>query len=133
MITKDDKINALLSIEDDSEFWKKISEYWTEEGKDGIGFLVEKQMKSIDFSDKNIRLLSKLTKGYEKIITPSYFSKLCPTTGLFIFLVKESFEYCGALIDRKTSIARQFKNFNYNSDFVKENIEKVTKILSVLN
>ena len=133
MITKDDKINALLSIEDDSEFWKKISEYWTEEGKEGIGFLVEKQMKSIDFSDKNIRLLSKLTKGYEKIITPSYFSKLCPTTGLFIFLVKESFEYCGALIDRKTSIARQFKNFNYNSDFVKENIEKVTKILSVLN
>ena len=133
MITKDDKINALLSIEDDSEFWKKICEYWTEEGKEGIGFLVEKQMKSIDFSDKNIRLLSKLTKGYEKIITPSYFSKLCPTTGLFIFLVKESFEYCGALIDRKTSIARQFKNFNYNSDFVKENIEKVTKILSVLN
>ena len=133
MITKDDKINALLSIEDDSELWKKISEYWTEEGKEGIGFLVEKQMKSIDFSDKNIRLLSKLTKGYEKIITPSYFSKLCPTTGLFIFLVKESFEYCGALIDRKTSIARQFKNFNYNSDFVKENIEKVTKILSVLN
>ena len=133
MITKDDKINALLSIEDDSEFWKKICEYWTEEGKEGIGFLVEKQMKSIDFSDKNIRLLSKLTKGYEKIITPSYFSKLCPTTGLFIFLVKESFEYCGALIDRKTSIARQFKNFNYNSDFVKGNIEKVTKILSVLN
>ena len=133
MITKDDKINALLSIEDDSEFWKKISEYWTEEGKEGIGFLVEKQMKSIDFSDKNIILLSKLTKGYEKIITPSYFSKLCPTTGLFIFLVKESFEYCGALIDRKTSIARQFKNFNYNLDFVKGNIEKVTKILSVLN
>ena len=54
-------------------------------------------------------------------------------TGLFIFLVKESFEYCGALIDRKTSIARQFKNFNYNLDFVKGNIEKVTKILSVLN
>ena len=133
MITKDDKINALLSIEDDSEFWKKISEYWTEEGKEGIGFLVEKQMKSIDFSDQNIRLLSKVTKGYEKIITPSYFSKLCPTTGLFIFLVKESFEYCGALIDRKTSIARQFKNFNYNLDFVKGNIEKVTKILSVLN
>ena len=133
MITKDDKINALLSIEDDSEFWKKISEYWTEEGKEGIGFLVEKQMKSIDFSDKNIRLLSKLKKGYEKIITPSYFSKLCPTTGLFIFLVKESFEYCGALIDRKTAIARQFKNFNYNLDFVKGNIEKVTKILSVLN
>ena len=133
MIAKDDKINALLSLEDDSEFWKKVSEYWNEEGKEGIGFLVEKQMKSIDFSDKNIRLLSKLTKGYEKIITPSYFSKLCPTTGLFIFLVKESFEYCGALIDRKTSLARQFKNFNYNTDFVKGNIEKVTKILSVLN
>ena len=133
MITKDDKINTLLSLEDDSEFWKKVSEYWNEEGKEGIGCLVEKQMKSIDFSDQNIRLLSKVTKGYEKIITPSYFSKLCPTTGLFIFLVKESFEYCGALIDRKTSIARQFKNFNYNLDFVKGNIEKVTKILSVLN
>lgn len=133
MITKDDKINALLSIEDDSEFWKKISEYWTEEGKEGIGFLVEKQMKSIDFSDKNIRLLSKLTKGYEKIITPSYFSKLCPTTGLFIFLVKESFEYCGALIDRKTSLARQFKNFTYNTEHLKGSIEKVDKILTGLN
>ena len=133
IIKKDEKINELLKIENDSDFWKAVAKYFLEDGKDGIGLLVEKQIAETDFSDININKLSKMCVGYEKILTPSYFSKICPTTGLFIFLVKEALEYIGALIDRKTSLARIYKNYTFEIEHLKEMVEKINKSLEKLN
>ena len=50
----------------------------------------------------------------KKKINPNYFSKICGTTGLLIFLIKDTLEYCGVIInDKKTQPARILDNLLY--------------------
>ena len=47
--------------------------------------------------------LNNLCEGKTNKLTPVYYSKLCPTTGLFVFVVKNALEYIGILEDKKRS------------------------------
>lgn len=70
-------------------------------------------MKNFDFSDENLYRIIRIVGNREKRIAPTYYSKTCGTTGLIIFLIKDSMEYAGVVIDKKTLPARQFKLHNY--------------------
>ncbi len=62
-------------------------------------------------------------------ITPAYFSKICGSTGLFIFLVKDAFEYTGLISqDKKTPFGRVYENLNYFVKNDKEKVERLTKL-----
>lgn len=91
---------------------------------------MEQLTKSLDFSNENILILKHLAKHYITKLTPLYYSKLCPTTGLFIFIVKEVLEYCGVIQDRKTNPVRVYKNLTF---FVESTKEKINKLEAVLN
>ena len=58
---------------------------------------------NFDFSYKNIYEIKKLINGQEDKIKPSFYSRICGTTGLFVFLIKDILEYIGIL-----------QNFNKN-------------------
>lgn len=62
-------------------------------------------------------------------IAPAYFSKICATTGLFIFLIKDALEYCGIIYqDKKTPIGRVYQNLNFAVELEKDKSLKLKKM-----
>ena len=104
----------IADIYGDQLFWIKCTEYMIKNSNGKIGTFILDKMKDITFEHKKIFLLNKLLVGMKKKINPNYFSKICGTTGLLIFLIKETLEYCGVIInDKKTQPARIIDNLMY--------------------
>lgn len=81
------------------------------EGKPG-SYLSSLLATGIDDSSKNMNKILTLLgpNGYK--ITPNYYSKLCGTTGLLVFFIKDVLEYFGIIIDRKSNAKRVLKTFS---------------------
>ena len=67
---------------------------------------------SIDFSKKNIYKMYKILGNNEKKMSPNFYSKNCPTTGLVLFFVKEPLEYLGLVIEKKTALKKALQTLN---------------------
>ena len=94
-----------------------------------IGNFILEKTKCIEFSHNKIVLLNKLLVDSKKKINPSYFSKLCGTTGLLVFLIKDALEYCGVIVsEKKTQASRILDNLLY----YKNTIETLAKFIDFL-
>jgi hypothetical protein len=64
--------------------------------------------------------LFKISKHYGNILTklnPSYFSKICTTTSLFSFLIKDAIEFSGLIfIEKKSQLSVVFNTYSYFID-----------------
>ena len=78
-----------------------------------VGDFINNSIKKFDFSDENIYKSLKIIGHREKKITPTFYSKTCGTTGLIIFLIKDTMEYAGLIVDKKTLPARLYRLNNY--------------------
>lgn len=59
-------------------------------------------------------------------INPTYFSKLCSTTSLFIFLLKDALEYSGIIIvEKKSQLPKIYNNYNYFLDNIEIKLSKL--------
>ena len=121
------KEKEILLLKNDKDFWIKVKEYFSNFGEGKIGSIIEEQFKELDFSYENFVILDKICEGNINKLTPVYYSKLCPTTGLFVFLVKEALEYIGVLQDKKTQPGRIYKNLNYLIENAKAKKEELSK------
>ena len=122
--------NDIANITDNKIFWVKCTEYLISNSNGKIGNFILEKIKNIDFTHKKIFLLNKLLIGAKKKINPSYFSKLCGTTGLIVFLVKDALEYCGVIIsDKKTQPSRILDNLMYYKNII-ETLAKFIDFLS---
>ena len=66
-------------------------------------------------------------------ITPTYYSKICPATGLLMFLLKDSIEYAGvSIVEKKTPIQRIYNNYNYNIEIFNSKVERIYYYLIIL-
>ncbi len=81
-------------------------------------------IKNFDFSDENIYIISKIVGNNTSKMSPSYFSKICATTGFLTFLIKDALEYAGVIIEKKTDPSRVYKNMIYQQGKEKELLEK---------
>ena len=45
-----------------------------------------------------------MINGKEDQLKPAYFTKICGTTGLVVFLIKDTLEYCGVLLSLKKNV-----------------------------
>ena len=102
------KEKDIINTKNDNEFWDKVKKYFSEKGK--IGILLEQQFKELDFSNENMLSLNNLCEGKTNKLTLVYYSKLCPTTGLFVFVVKDALEYIGILEDKKVLLEKFIGN-----------------------
>ena len=66
-----------------------------------LGELIANSVKSLDFSNDNIYRIYHLTINKEKKFLPSYYSKICSTTGIIIFLIKDTLDYIGLINSEK--------------------------------
>jgi hypothetical protein len=67
-----------------------------------IGDLINNVIKNFVFTEENIYKVYKICEGKEKKINPSGYSKICGTTGLIIFVIRDALEFAGIIIDKRT-------------------------------
>ena len=79
-------------------FWEKCRYYFINETDGGkTGDLIKKIFKEnkIDIGGNNLYQLYKLVYKDLNKIAPQYFSKICGTTGLFVFIIKDVLDFVG--------------------------------------
>jgi hypothetical protein len=92
--------------------------------------LISNLVIKFDFSNINIYKINKLVEKNNAKIAPAYFSKICATTGLFIFLIKDALEYAGIIYqDKKTPQGRLYQNLLFAVDFENQKMQKIKNFL----
>ena len=123
-----DKDN-FVKINDKKIFWNEISKFLLENMNENLANYVNDIAKKFDFSEKNIVKIKKICKDINiENINPSYMGKLCGTTGLISFVIKDALEYSGIIEDKKTPPLRIKKNYEYQKEII-DNIEKYISII----
>ena len=122
----------IAEIKNDRKFWIKFCEFFNNKSKGKKGDFIKELSKNFNFDDKNTLLIEELVSNIKNQIVPSYYSKICATTGLIIFLIKDALEYNGILaFNKKTQVSRIFHNLEYSKNML-DKINKYIKFLSKL-
>jgi hypothetical protein len=122
--------NEIAEIKDENLFWNKMREYLLNKSEGKIGTFISNSVKNFNFNNKTIYLINKLVKDIKNKIIPSYYTKICGTTGLVVFLIKDALEYCGIIYsDKKTQPSIIYKNLEYE----KEQVYKIHNYIEFLN
>ena len=93
-----EEINEIVS---DKKFWNEARIYFLENDDNKIGYFIKDNISEFDFTNENIYKLKKLTKGYEEKLKPTNYEKICETTTLFTFIIKDALEYCGIIYNKE--------------------------------
>ena len=122
----------ISEIEDDSEFWLRVCEYFNEKGIDRIGSYLIEAAQHFNFDDRNVYFLNKLIVKQKAKMIPSYYSKICSSTGLVMFLIKDSLEYCGVMFsEKRTPHNRLVNNLIYEKGLL-ERIRRIKEFVKKL-
>ena len=115
------KDNSIKDIKDDKSFWSEASEYILRNNNGKTGDFFKNSINNFDFNIKNIYKIKKLTNGNEEKLKPSSFPKVCPTTQLIVFLIKDTFEYTGIIHNlKKCQPSILLKYLEYINDIQKK-------------
>ncbi len=122
--------SQVAELSESREFWSACCHQFNSIPNVMIGKYILDMIPNLNFSNENLFKMHKLLGNNSNKITPTHFSKLCGTTGLFLFLLKDAFEYCGILPDsKKTPPYNAYKFEKYYSEFVQSAIDKLNNIL----
>jgi hypothetical protein len=119
----------LVNIESDKKFWQKTRTYILSNNNDETGSFFEKYIPEFDFSPKNIYKIKKLINGKEDKLKPLIYENICKTTGLVIFIIKDSLEYCGVVQNNKKTKPKVLLNY---LEYLKGNINKTKEYIDKL-
>ena len=123
------KNNEVKSSENKKDFFEKMVKYVKENIKDNkVGNLFKEMVNDFDFSKDNIIQIKNIIKGNEDKLKPKYYSKICATTGLVIFLVKDILEYLGLNENNKSNAATILANL----EFIEKMKSKIPNYLKFL-
>ena len=84
------KMEDYVQIRDDKIFWAKISKFILDNKGNKLSDFCVRCVLKFNFDNKNIFKLKELVKDKAEKLKPAYFSKMCGTTGLFVFLIKDA-------------------------------------------
>ncbi len=113
--------NLIKLSNNDQEFWREISNYFITESKNKLGDFILNLTENFSFNEENILKMRKIVNRFKNKINALYFSKICGTTGLIIFILKDALEYCGILInERKTPIKKIYENLIREKEIIKK-------------
>ena len=113
--------NLIKLLNNDQEFWREISNYFITESKNKLGDFILNLIENFSFNEENILKMRKMVNKFKNKINALYFSKICGTTGLIIFILKDALEYCGILInERKTPIKKIYENLIREKEILKK-------------
>ena len=114
------KKEDLLYINDNREFWEKFSKYVIDNKTDTLSkFFIDSSSK-FHLDNVNLNKVRKLVINQLEKINPSYYGKICGTTGLVVFLIKEILIYVGIIEDKKTPPAKIKENLIYQKNVIEK-------------
>ena len=122
--------NDITSIKNDNLFWKEFTKFILDNNNGKTGNFYNESVKDFVFTSENIYKIRRIVGNKVDEIKPTNYSKLCGTTGLVIFLIKDALEYCGIMQNDKKNIpSLLMKNLEYL-----EHIEnKISSYIAFLN
>ena len=97
------------------KFWEKCRLYFLNEGKGKIGKLLKDLIihNKINISENNLYKLYELVKNKLYIIIPSYFNRVCSTTVLMTFYIKDILNYLGISNDKENIEQNGYWTYSY--------------------
>ncbi len=139
--------HPIIKFMDDAiAFWKETCKYFLNEaqGKTGnfyiiiifsfykfIGNFIVNSLKNLDYSDENVYKIIKLLGNSINKINPNYFAKLCGTTGLIVFFIKDVIDYLGISCEKKAaSVNKTIKTLSGVISVVNSRINKLKIMLN---
>ena len=127
------KSNNIYNIKDDKLFWIEACEYILSNNNGKTGEFFKESINNFDFSTKNIYEIKKIINGNLDKIKPNVYSKICGTTGLLIFLIKDTLEYIGIIHSLKKNIPSIMLKYLEYIEETQNNIEKYINIIKKFN
>ena len=113
----------------DKKFWKEAKNYFLENSNGKIGSFINEQISEFDFTKENIYKLKNLSNGKEDKLKPKIYENICKTTGLFTFVIKEAFEYCGIIFNEKKLMPSVLISY---LEYIKENLNECKEYVNFL-
>ena len=88
---------ALMAKDDIEKFWEKCRNYFSNEQNCKTGDILIAMIndKKIDVNGNNLYKIYNLVKSNLNKIIPNYYTDICGTTGLFVFIIKDILEFLG--------------------------------------
>jgi hypothetical protein len=122
----------IAKIKQPSQFWAEVCKLFAENSEGKIGSFINKYANELNFSTENCLSVSQVIgSDLTKMTAPSY-TKICPTTGLVFFFIKDALEYSGIIVDKKTPLVKLMNLLEYSmeshdskNERVKGKIEKM--------
>ena len=109
-------VERVISSGSNKKLWEYIISYFQkDDGK--IGTIINKDISNLDLSVENIFRVEQLLENNHRKITPTYFTKICGTAGLIVFIIKDIFEWSGILYEKKCNPPKVFELCNYSCQF----------------
>lgn len=87
-------------------------------------------MGTFNFSSQNVFEIIKLIGNNTHKINLNNYSKVCPTTGFIVFILKDLMEYSGILPDKKMSPVLIYRNFSEIQNKIQETFAHLCKIIN---
>jgi hypothetical protein len=97
---------------DNETFWRECCNIMLREGDGKTGTMISNNLKNLEFNADSLYHIYNLIGVNITKINPNYFSKICGTTGLIVFFIKDIVDYLGLTFDKRTSYNRIVKTFS---------------------
>ena len=112
-------------VYDKKMFWAKCCDYFLVTHKGKTGDLLRRNIDDdLILTYENAYKITHLIGEHISKITPAYFSKLCGTTGLFVFLIKDVLDYFGISGESEFS-TRTYWTYKEVIQIIERKIDKV--------
>lgn len=114
------------------EFWKKCKNYFSSEIKGKTGELLQKTLddKMINIEGDNLYKIYKLVENDFDKLYPTYYSKICGTTGLFSFFIKDILDFVGISNDEKIN-SKSYWTYTKIIDSLEKKINHIKSLKNI--
>ena len=94
---------ALIAKTDIEKFWENCKNYFINEQNGNTGDILVDMInqKKVVINGNNLYQIYNLVRGNWNKIVPNYFSSVCGTTGLVVFIIKDILEFLGLSVKIK--------------------------------
>jgi len=123
----------IAKIKQPHQFWPQVCNLFADNSEGKIGSFINKYANELNFSTDNILAISQIIgNDLSKMTAPSY-TKICPTTGLVFFFIKDALEYSGIIVDKKTPLVKLMNLLEYSMESLESKNERLKAKFEKMN
>ena len=114
---------------DNNKFWKECCDFMIKESKSKTGNMISDSLKApFIYKNNTMYKMYRVIQNNMNKINPNFYSRICGTTGLIVFFIKDVIDYLGFTFDKKTPLI----NIVTNMGIILEEIEIRNKRLEYI-